>query len=163
MTTAGLGLAATASTTWNEPYNFARMFASLDHLSHGRAGWNLVTGRNADDAKNFSRDEHVGYADRYARAEEFVDVVRGLWDSFEDDALQLDKASGRSSTRQDALAQSQGPGRSRYEAAGVARSPQGHPVIIQAGASDDGRDLAARIADVVFTMRPSFEAAQGLL
>ena len=161
MTTTRLGLAATATTTWNEPYNLARMFASLDHLSNGRAGWNLVTGRNADDAKNFSRDEHMSYADRYARAEEFVDVVRGLWDSFEDDALLHDKVGGRFFDPDKMhLLNHKGASFAVRGPLSLPRSPQGHPVIIQAGASDDGRDLAARVADVVFTMRPSFDAAK---
>lgn len=161
MTTTRLGLAATATTTWNEPYNLARMFASLDHLSHGRAGWNLVTGRNADDAKNFSRDEHMAYADRYARAEEFIDVVRGLWDSFEDEALLHDKVSGRFfDPSKMHLLNHKGASFAVRGPLSLPRSPQGHPVIIQAGASDDGRDLAARVADVVFTMRPSFAAAK---
>jgi FMN-dependent oxidoreductase (nitrilotriacetate monooxygenase family) len=161
MVTSRLGLAATATTTWNEPYNLARMFASLDHLSHGRAGWNLVTGRNADDAKNFSREEHMAYADRYARAEEFVDVVRGLWDSFEDDAMLRDKASGQFFDPDKMhLLNHKGAGFAVRGPLGMPRPPQGHPVIIQAGASDDGRDLAARVADVVFTMRPSFDAAK---
>lgn len=162
MTTTRLGLAATATTTWNEPYNLARMFASLDHLSHGRAGWNLVTGRNADDAKNFSRDQHMSYADRYTRAEEFVDVVRGLWDSFEDDALLHDKVGGRFFDPDKMhLLNHKGASFAVRGPLSVTRPPQGHPVIIQAGASDDGRDLAARVADVVFTMRPSFDAAKG--
>jgi FMN-dependent oxidoreductase (nitrilotriacetate monooxygenase family) len=161
MTTTRLGLAATATTTWNEPYNLARMFASLDHLSHGRAGWNLVTGRNADDAKNFSRDEHMSYTDRYARAEEFVDVVRGLWDSFEDDALLHDKVGGRFFDPDKMhLLNHKGASFAVRGPLSVPRPPQGHPVIIQAGAPDDGRDLAARVADVVFTMRPSFDAAK---
>jgi N-acetyl-S-(2-succino)cysteine monooxygenase len=159
--TSRLGLAATAATTWNEPYTLARMFASLDHLSRGRAGWNVVTGRNAEDANNFSRTEHVAYADRYARAEEFVDVVRGLWDSFEDDALLLDKASGRFFdpekmhllNHKGAVFAVKGP-------LSVSRPPQGHPVIIQAGQSGAGRDLSARIADIVFTMQSSFESAK---
>jgi FMN-dependent oxidoreductase (nitrilotriacetate monooxygenase family) len=159
--TTRLGLAATTATTWTEPYNVARMFASLDHLSHGRAGWNVVTGRNAEDAKNFSREEHVAYGDRYARAEEFVDVVRGLWDSFEDDALLVDKSTGRFFDPDKMhLLNHKGSAFAVKGPLGVSRPPQGHPVIIQAGASDVGRDLAARIADVVFTMRPSFEAAK---
>jgi N-acetyl-S-(2-succino)cysteine monooxygenase len=161
MVTSRLGLAGTAATTWNEPYTLARMFASLDHLSGGRAGWNLVTGRNAEDANNFSRAEHVAYADRYARAEEFVDVVRGLWDSFEDDALVIDKASGRFFEPDKMhLLHHKGNAFSIKGPLSVTRPPQGHPVIIQAGQSGPGRDLSARIADVVFTMQSSFESAK---
>jgi alkanesulfonate monooxygenase len=156
-----LGLAATVATTWNEPYVVARMMASLDHLSGGRAGWNLVTGRNAEDAKNFSRDEHFSYGDRYARAEEFIDVVTGLWDSYEDDALLLDKESGRF-LDPDKLHLLNHRGR-HFSVKGplsVSRPPQGHPVVIQAGDSEPARELAARTADAMFTAQSTLPAAQ---
>jgi FMN-dependent oxidoreductase (nitrilotriacetate monooxygenase family) len=159
--TSRLGLAATAATTWNEPYTVARMFASLDHLSGGRAGWNLVTGRNPEDAKNFSRDEHMPYADRYARAEEFVDVVKGLWDSYEDDALLRDKSSG-AFFDPDKMHLLNHKG-ARFAVKGplsVSRPPQGHPVVVQAGESEPARELSARVADVVFTAQASLAAAQ---
>jgi len=159
--TRGLGLAATASTTWNEPYTLARMLASLDHLSDGRAGWNLVTGRNPEDAKNFNRTEHVAYADRYARAEEFVDVVRGLWDSFEDDAFIRDKATGRFfDAAKMHLLNHRGQNFAVKGPLSVPRPPQGHPVIIQAGESEPARELSARVADAVFTAQSSIEVAR---
>ena len=90
-----IGLVATATTSYNEPYNVARRYASLDHISGGRAGWNVVTSSNASEAKNFGRDEHYAHGERYDRAREFVEVVRGLWDSYEDDAFVRDRASSR--------------------------------------------------------------------
>jgi FMN-dependent oxidoreductase (nitrilotriacetate monooxygenase family) len=146
-----IGLVATVATTYSEPYNVARQFASLDHLSGGRAGWNLVTGGNREDALNFNFDTHVDHAERYARAEEFADVVRGLWDSFEDDAFLRDKVSGRY-FRPDGL-HTLGHKGKYFSVKGplsVARPPQGHPVIVQAGGSQPSKDLTARVADVMF-------------
>lgn len=161
MVTKRLGLAATAATTWNEPYTIARMFASLDHISGGRAAWNLVTGRNAEDANNYSREEHVARGRRYARAEEFIDIVRGLWDSYEDDAFLCDKATGQFFdpsklhflNYKSANFSVRGP-------LSVARPPQGHPVVVQAGESEPARELSARVADVVFTAQSSLASAK---
>ena len=155
-----IGLAATAHTTYNEPYHIARQFASLDHLSGGRAGWNFVTGANAEDAKNFSRDSHQVHGDRYDRAEEFADVCIGLWDSYEDDAFKRDKDTGvyvdtdklHVLNHKGKYFQVKGP-------LSVARPPQGHPVLIQAGMSEPARELSARVADAVFTSQPTFEEA----
>ena len=156
-----IGLIGTATTTYNEPYTVARQFASLDQLSDGRAGWNLVTSDNAAEAANFCRDQHVGHAERYARAREFHQVVTGLWDSWQDGALVNDKAGG-------VLVD---PARIRkldhrgehFAVAGplnVTRSPQGRPVVVQAGGSAAGRDLAAATAEVVFTAQPTLAGAQ---
>ena len=155
-----VGLVATASTSFNEPYHIARKFASLDHISGGRAGWNLVTSSNEHEAKNFNRDKHFDHAERYERAIEFAEVVGGLWDSWEDDAFLRDKGQGRffDPERRHVLDhkghffQVRGP-------LNVARSPQGHPVVVQAGSSEAGRDLAARTAEVIFTAQQTLEDA----
>ena len=156
-----IGLVTTASTTYNEPYNIARKFATLDWISNGRAGWNVVTSWSEAEARNFGRDEQLDYDTRYARAAEFVDVVRGLWDSWEDDALLLDKAGGRffDETKLHTLDHK---GRF-FSVAGplnMARPPQGHPVIVQAGASEQGRELAAATADLVYAIHGSKAASQ---
>lgn len=161
MVTKNIGLVATASTTYNEPYHVARKFASLDHISGGRAGWNVVTSVTDMEARNFNRDAAPGYDVRYDRAAEFVEVVRGLWDSWEDDAFVRDKASGINydPAKLHPLDHS-GP---HFKVAGplnVARTPQGAPVIVQAGASDQGRELAAATADVVYAAAQTLEAAQ---
>ena len=146
-----LGLVATADTTYNAPYTVARMFASLDHLTEGRAGWNLVTGGNREDAFNFNLDAHLAHDERYARAEEFADVVRGLWDSYEDDAFVRDKATGRYFLPEKLhLLNHKGKYFSVKGPLSVARPPQGYPVIIQAGASEPSKELTARVADVMF-------------
>ncbi|GJD48335.1 Nitrilotriacetate monooxygenase component A [Methylobacterium crusticola] len=150
--TARIGLVATASTTYNDPYHVARKFASLDHLSDGRAGWNLVTSADAHEACNFGRESHLAHARRYARAEEFVDVVTGLWDTYEDDAFVRDKAGGvffepgklHVLGHEGAHFSVRGP-------LNVPRPPQGHPVVVQAGSSEAGKALAARTAEVIFT------------
>ncbi|HEX7783060.1 MAG TPA: LLM class flavin-dependent oxidoreductase [Sphingobium sp.] len=159
--TTHLGLAATVPTTWHEPYNVARNFASLDHLSAGRAGWNAVTGRNPEDALNFSRAEHMAHDDRYDRAEEFVDVVKGLWDSYDDDAPLRDKVSGQffDPTKLHFI-EHRGKHFSVRGPLSVARPPQGHPVIIQAGTSESGRKFASRIAEVIFTAQSKLADAQ---
>ena len=146
-----LGLVATAATTYTAPFSVARAFASLDHLTEGRAGWNLVTGGNKEDALNFNLDSHVPHGERYELAEEFADVVRGLWDSYEDDAFLRDKASGRY-FRPEKLHVLNHKGKyfSVKGPLSVARPPQGHPVIIQAGASVPSKELSARVADVMF-------------
>jgi FMN-dependent oxidoreductase (nitrilotriacetate monooxygenase family) len=159
--TQNVGLVCTATTTYDEPYHIARRFASLDLISSGRAGWNLVTSANAPEAANFSRDEHLPKHERYRRAREFVDVVRGLWDSWDDDAFLFDKADGRfyDPDRRHVLDHKgeffkvRGP-------LTVSRSPQGQPVVVQAGASDDGRRLAAETAEVVFCAHQTIEGAR---
>ncbi|WP_325437457.1 LLM class flavin-dependent oxidoreductase [Pseudomonas nitroreducens] len=156
-----IGLVATVTTSYNEPYHVARKFASLDHLSGGRSGWNLVTSDAAAEALNFNRQEHFGHAERYARAREFHEVVTGLWDSWEDDAFTRDKASGQYYdpaklhvlNHEGEHFRVQGP-------LNVARSPQGRPVIVQAGSSETGRELAAQTAEVVFTAQTSLAAAR---
>lgn len=151
MVTERIGLVATASTTYDEPYHIARRFASLDHLSNGRAGWNIVTTGNPETSWNFGRDEHAQHADRYARAREFYDVVTGLWDSFDDDAFVCDVESGIffNPEKMHVLAH-----KGRYLSVrgplNIARPVQGWPVIVQAGASEAGRQLAAETAEVIF-------------
>jgi FMN-dependent oxidoreductase (nitrilotriacetate monooxygenase family) len=153
-----LGLVATATTTYNEPYTLARQFASLDQISGGRAGWNLVTSNNEAEAFNYNREQHYAHADRYDRAVEFADVVTGLWDSWEDDAFIRDQESGVffDPAKLHAL-NHRGKHFSVRGPLNVARSPQGRPVLVQAGASDTGRDLAARTAELVFTAQTTFE------
>ena len=149
--TTHLGLIATASTTFEQPYLIARRFASLDHISGGRAGWNVVTTSNPDAALNFGLEEHMEHDERYARAREFVDVVTGLWDSWADDAFERDVESGiyfdpeklHVLNHKGRYLQVRGP-------LNIARPVQGWPVIVQAGASEAGRQLAAETAEVVF-------------
>jgi FMN-dependent oxidoreductase (nitrilotriacetate monooxygenase family) len=146
-----IGLGGTATTTFNEPYNIARQFGSLDHVSHGRAAWNVVTSANAYVAPNFGLDELPPHALRYERAAECVDVVQALWDSYEDDALIEDRAGGvYFDPAKFHPLDYRGKHFSVRGALNLARTPQGQPVIIQAGASDIGRDFAARVAEVVF-------------
>ncbi len=156
-----IGLIATVSTSFNEPYNVARKFASIDLISGGRAGWNLVTSSSDAEARNFNRDRHTEHAVRYERAAEFHDVVVGLWDSWEDDALLRDKASGLFyDTDKLHVLNHQGKHFSVQGPLNVARSPQGRPVVVQAGASEAGRDLAARTAEVIFVAHQTFDEAQ---
>ncbi len=159
--TTHLGLAATATTTFNEPFNIARRFASLDFISKGRAGWNLVTSFNEDEAQNYGLDTHVEHGDRYERASEFVDVVTGLWDSWEKDAIVRDKENGvYFDVEKMHFLQHEGK---HFKVRGplpMGRSPQGRPVILQAGSSEPGRDLAARTADVVFTLQSKIGPAK---
>jgi N-acetyl-S-(2-succino)cysteine monooxygenase len=147
-----IGLVCTATTSYNEPYHLARKFASLDHISHGRAGWNVVTSSNASEAFNFGRDAHYGHSERYARASECVEVVKGLWDSYDDDAFIRDRGTGRyfEPPKLHHL-HHKGPHFSVRGPLNVARPPQGYPVLFQASASDTGKDLAAKIAEVIFT------------
>lgn len=156
-----IGLIATASTTYNEPYHIARKFASLDHISGGRAGWNLVTTANPDAALNFGHDEHMAHGERYRRAREFYDVVTGLWDSWADDALVRDVGSGIffDPDRVRPL-NHKGPEFSVRGPLNVARPIQGWPVIVQAGASDAGRQIAAETAEMVFAAGGRLEDAQ---
>jgi len=159
--TKNLGLVATSTTTFNEPYTLARQFASLDQISGGRSGWNLVTSNNEQDALNYSREAHLSHSDRYDRAIEFADVVNGLWDSWDHDAFIRDKESGHffDPAKMHVLNhkgthfQVRGP-------LNVACSPQGRPVLVQAGASGTGRDVAARLAELVFTAATTFEQAK---
>ncbi len=156
-----LGLVATCSTTYNLPFNIARMFGSLDQLSGGRMGWNLVTGASASDAFNFSLDKFVAHEDRYAQAEEFADVVRGLWDSIDEDALLRDKEAGFYVRPQGVHhLNHKGKFYSVKGPLGVARSPQGQPVLVQAGKSEEGKALSARVADVVFTSQATLAEGQ---
>lgn len=146
-----IGLIATASTTYNDPYHVARKFASLDHISNGRAGWNLVTTANPDAAQNFGHDAHMAHGERYKRAREFYDVVTGLWDSFADDAFIRDAESGIfwDPSRMHVL-NHKGAELSVRGPLNVARPVQGWPVIVQAGASEAGRQIAAETAEMVF-------------
>src|SRR5512138_3954912 len=161
--TSRIGLVATGSTTFDAPYHIARRFASLDHISNGRAGWNIVTTSNPDAALNFGLDDHMEHAERYKRAREFYDVVTGLWDSFADDAFVRDVESGLffDPAKMHVLDHNgkylkvRGP-------LNIARPVQGWPVIVQAGASDDGRQLAAETAEAVFTGGGSLADGQKL-
>jgi N-acetyl-S-(2-succino)cysteine monooxygenase len=156
-----IGLVATATTTYNEPYNIARKFATLDHISDGRAGWNLVTSQNENEAGNFNREKHVEHGVRYERASEFYDVVTGLWDSWGEDAIIRDKKSGvYFDVNKLSILNHNGKHLQVRGPLNVARSPQGRPVIAQAGSSEPGRQLAARTADLVFTAQTSLETAK---
>ena len=161
VSTKRIGLAATASTTYDAAYHIARRFASLDHISNGRAAWNIVTTSNPDAALNFGMKEITEHGTRYRRAREFYDVVTGLWDSFADDAIVRDVESGIFSDpdkihvldHHGEFLDVRGP-------LNIARPVQGWPVIVQAGASDPGRQLAAETAELVFTSQPNLEAAR---
>jgi N-acetyl-S-(2-succino)cysteine monooxygenase len=156
-----IGLVATASTTYNEPFHVARKFASLDYLSGGRAGWNVVTSATEAEAKNFNREHHMEHGLRYERAREFVQVVEGLWDSWDDDAFVRDKEEGIYFEPEKLhVLNHQGKHFSVRGPLNVARPPQGYPVIVQAGASDEGRELAAETAEVIFTAQQTLEDAQ---
>jgi FMN-dependent oxidoreductase (nitrilotriacetate monooxygenase family) len=154
-----IGLAATASTTYGEPFHLARAFASLDHLSQGRAAWNAVTTSYTSTGANFGV-QHPAHADRYAIAEEFIDVVRGLWDSWDDDAFPRSKTTGvyvDQSKRH--VLDHKGKYFSVKGPLNTSRPPQGHPIIVQSGSSAAGQALAARTADVVFTAHQSMDSA----
>jgi alkanesulfonate monooxygenase len=161
MVTSRIGLVATASTTFDAPYHIARRFSSLDHISNGRAGWNIVTTSNPEAALNFGLDDHMDHDERYRRAREFYDVVTGLWDTFEDDAWVRDQESGiffdpakmhRLDHKGEFLSV-RGP-------LNIARPVQGRPVIVQAGASEPGRQLAAETAEVIFGSARDIEDAR---
>ena len=156
-----IGLIATVSTTFNEPYNLARKFASLDQLSGGRSGWNLVTSSTESEARNFNFEQHPDHAVRYERAREFYDVVAGLWDSWEDDAIIRDQESGIyfDPSKLHTL-DHKGKHFSVRGPLNVGRSPQGWPVVVQAGASEVGRELAAQTAEVIFVAHQTLEEAQ---
>src|ERR1700722_19873788 len=156
--TSHIGVIGTASTSYNEPYNIARRFATLDHVSGGRAGWNVVTTADLGSARNFGRDAVPVHAERYARADEFTSVVKALWNSWEDDAFVGDKTAGRFiDTSKVPPIEHRGEWFSVAGALNLPRSPQGHPVLIQSGGSADGRDLAARHAEAVFSASQSFD------
>jgi len=153
-----IGLIATASTTYNEPYHLARKFASLDHLSGGRAGWNIVTSAGEDEARNFNRAGRPDHELRYERATEFVEVVKRLWDSWDDDALVIDKESGIFADT-DLIAPIDHVGQ-HFQVRGPLNTPrpvQGHPLLVQAGSSETGKEYAARYAEAVFTAQQTFE------
>jgi FMN-dependent oxidoreductase (nitrilotriacetate monooxygenase family) len=159
--TSRIGLAGTINTTFNEPYELARQFATLDHLSGGRAAWNVVTSSDADTGENFRRGGYLDHSQRYERAGETLAAVRALWDSWDADAVLADKASGR-------FLRDSGAGEftfegSQFDIAGrftTPRSPQGHPVILQAGESPAGRDFAAASADAIFSRYRTFYQAR---
>ncbi len=156
-----IGLVSTASTSYNEPYHIARKFASLDFLSNGRAGWNIVTSAQENEAWNFSREAHYEHEERYRRAREFVDVVLGLWDSWDDDAFCRDKESGLF-FHPEKLHPLNHKGK-YFSVRGplpVPRTPQGHPVLVQAGSSDTGRDFAAGYGEAIFTAHLTIDAAR---
>ncbi|MBR1223207.1 LLM class flavin-dependent oxidoreductase [Bradyrhizobium sp. U87765 SZCCT0131] len=156
-----IGLVATASTTFDEPYHIARRFASLDHISGGRAGWNIVTTSNPDAALNFGLDDHMEHDERYRRAREFYDVVTGLWDSFADDAFVRDVESGIYVDPQRMhVLNHKGKYLSVRGPLNIARPVQGWPVIVQAGASEAGRQLAAETAEVIFGASANIAAGQ---
>ncbi|MFE4197023.1 LLM class flavin-dependent oxidoreductase [Paenarthrobacter sp. NPDC056912] len=156
-----IGIVVTQTTTYNEPYHIARKLASIDNLSDGRAGWNLVTSYVTAEASNFSRKNHLSNVDRYARAEEFYKVVRGLWDSWGDDAFVLDKASGRYFEPSDLhLLNHEGDNFQVRGPLNVVRPVQGRPVQIQAGSSEGGLNLAAKYAEVAFTAQRTIEDAK---
>lgn len=152
MATRSIGLIATCSTTYTEPYNLARQFASLDHISGGRAGWNIVTTWSPQAGANFGHIGQFGHADRYERAEEFMTVVKGLWDSWADDAVLDDRAGGRYADRKRVRQiDHKGPHYPVLGPLNMPRGPQGRPVFVQAGSSDTGKKFAARHAEAVFT------------
>ncbi len=161
MATSRIGLVGTVSTTYHEPYNVARKFASLDFISKGRAGWNCVTSNQPAEALNFGRAGVDPHAVRYGRAQEFVDVVKGLWDSWDDDAFTRDTQSGlyfeaakmHYLNHKGSVYSVRGP-------LNVPRPPQGYPVIVQAGASEEGKELAARHAEAIFSPHLTIEAAK---
>ncbi|WP_222131321.1 LLM class flavin-dependent oxidoreductase [Pseudonocardia sp. C8] len=159
--TTTIGIVVTQTTTYNEPYHLARKLASIDNLSNGRIGWNLVTSYVEAEARNFSHGEHAEYTDRYARAAEFFEVAAGLWDSWDDDAFVLDKSTGRyfDPTKMHPL-NHKGDYFSVAGPLNVIRSPQGRPVLVQAGASEPGLDLAARFAETAFTAQQNLASGQ---
>ena len=156
-----IGFIATASTTYEAPYNLARKFASLDHLSEGRAAWNVVTTSGSVVSKNYGINDALLPKERYERADEFIEVAQKLWDSWEDDAFEYNKQTGQFFTG-DKLHPPRFKGKhlAVHGALNIARPPQGYPVIVQAGQSEDGRELAAKYAEVIFTAQQKLEDAQ---
>jgi FMN-dependent oxidoreductase (nitrilotriacetate monooxygenase family) len=159
--TRSIGLGATYSTTYYSPYHVARTFATLDHLSGGRAAWNVVTSVNDAEAQNFGLEEHLGHDARYDRADEFLEVTTGLWDTWEDDALVLDRETPvfADPTKVHELNHKGDWFRVRGPLT-VPRSPQGRPVLLQAGSSGRGREFAARWAELIFTGDPNIDGAR---
>jgi FMN-dependent oxidoreductase (nitrilotriacetate monooxygenase family) len=160
--TSRIGVGATYSTTYYPPFHVARTFATLDHLSGGRAAWNVVTSVNDSEARNFGLEAHLGHDERYDRAEEFLAAVSALWDSWADDALVLDRASGIFADP-DKVREIDFVGK-WFRVRGpltVPRTPQGRPALLQAGSSGRGREFAARWADLIFTADPGLEVAKG--
>ncbi len=159
--TSRIGLIGTASTSYNEPYNLARRFASLDHLSGGRAGWNVVTTAGDAAARNFGLDHQPLHRDRYQRADEFLQVATKLWDSWADDAVVADKQAGVHARRD--LVRPIGHRGEAFRVDGplnLPRSPQAYPLLVQAGSSEDGKQFAARWAEAVFTAQPTLRESQ---
>jgi FMN-dependent oxidoreductase (nitrilotriacetate monooxygenase family) len=155
-----IGLTATASTTYNEPYHIARKFASLDHISGGRTGWNIVTSTGDATAHNFSREHHLDHKVRYDRGKEFVEVVKRLWAGWAENSLVIDKQSGiYADVNQIQGAEFTGEFFSVKGALNIPRSPQTHPVLVQAGSSEDGKQFAAELAEVIFTAQNTMEEA----
>lgn len=156
-----IGLVSTATTTYNEPYALARRLASLDHITSGRAGWNLVTSMNHSDAMNYGHQEHAPLAERYDRAREFLSVARGLWDTWTDGSFVRDKAAGTYFRETELPCLSH---KGRYFAVrgplDMSRPPQGHIPVVLAGTSEEGKSLAAAAADMTFTSQQNFEAAK---
>lgn len=161
MVTRDIGLVATASTSYNEPFHVARKYASLDHISGGRAGWNIVTSWSEEEARNFNREKHFEYDERYERAAEFVEVAKGLWDSWDEDAFLRDKDAGVffDPGKMHVLNHS-GKHFSVRGPLTVARPVQGYPVLVQAGSSEAGQEIAARNADVCFVAHTDLGDAQ---
>jgi len=161
LVTEHIGLIATASTSYNSPYNLARRFSALDHVSNGRAGWNIVTTAGVEAARNFGVDEQPLHAERYERAAEFVDVTLKLWDSWEDDVVIADKQAGVwGDNAKIHPADHKGKYFSVAGALNSPRSPQAYPLLVQAGSSEDGKDFAARYAEAVFTAQQTLANAQ---
>ncbi|MEL4024818.1 LLM class flavin-dependent oxidoreductase [Lysinibacillus endophyticus] len=159
--TKNIGLVATVTTSYNEPFQVARKFIGIDHLSKGRAAWNVVTSANDNEAPLFGRDKHLAHAERYERAEEFVDVVKKLWTSIDKEALVINKESGQYLDL--TKVQPVNHEGKWFKVKGTLDAPtsaQGHPVIVQAGSSEAGKELAARTAEVVFTAAQTLEEAQ---
>ena len=151
--TKDIGFMVTASSSYTEPYNTARMFASIDHISKGRVGWNVVTSALEEEAANYGRDSNIDHALRYQRAGEFLDVAKALWDSWEDDSLVIDKASGQFANPEHVhYLDHHGKHFKVRGPLNVSRPPQGHPLIVQAGSSDAGKNLAVSHADVHFAV-----------
>jgi FMN-dependent oxidoreductase (nitrilotriacetate monooxygenase family) len=156
-----IGLVATATTSYNEPYSIARRLASIDMMSNGRSGWNVVTSSNRSEAYNYNRTEHYGHEERYDRAREFVEVCRGLWDSWDDDAFVRDRETSTYFVPEKLhYLHHQGKHFSVRGPLNVPRPVQGYPVFAQAGASNTGRDFAAEIAEIVFTPLHTLKDAQ---
>lgn len=159
--TKNIGLTATLTTTYNEPFHVARKFSAIDHLSKGRAAWNVVTSANASESFLFGKEKHLEHATRYERAEEFVDVVKKLWFSIEDEALVIDKEKGQFLDLEKVHpVDHEGKWFKVQGTLDSASTPQGHPVIVQAGSSEAGKELAAKTAEVIFTAWQTLEDAQ---